>query len=60
MILPYVHLFCVSTIIGGQRKAQGHINLLEVFAQVSLTAVRARSGGGHHKEMRTLDFPFSL
>lgn len=39
MILPYVHLFCVSTITGGQRKAQGHINLLEVFAQVSLTAV---------------------
>ena len=60
MIIPYVHLFCVSIIIEGQRKAQSHINLLEVFAQVSLTAVWARSTGGHHKEMRTLDFPFSL
>lgn len=39
MILPYVQLFCVSIIIEGQRKAQGHINLLEVFAQVSLTVM---------------------
>lgn len=52
--------FCVSTIIEGQREAQGRINLLELFAQISLTAVWARQGGVGTTAKQTLDFLFSF